>query len=205
MIKFIYFDVGGVLIRDFSCTDKWELVKSDLGVKPSQSKAFDKFFDKAEEDVDRGQDLQTLLPIMEKKFGLGFFPGYSLQKDIGFRFERNENIWPLAREAKKKYKVGLLTNMYPGFLDLLYSSGLMEDVGWDAVIDSSLEGTRKPESRIFEIARERAGVAPKEIFFIENTKGHIAAAKALGWQTFHFDSKDYEGSTRKLKNEILKT
>lgn len=38
MIKFIYFDVGGVAIRDFNGTDKWENLKKELGI-PKEKKS----------------------------------------------------------------------------------------------------------------------------------------------------------------------
>jgi FMN phosphatase YigB (HAD superfamily) len=202
VIKFVYFDIGGVLIRDFSGTDKWEKWKADWGVKPEQDAEFDEFFDRLEEEVDRGRDAETLVPIMEKDFGLKFPPGYSLQEDIGSRFERNESIWPLVRELKTKYPVGLLTNMYPNFLDWMIHKGFMEEIAWDIVVDSSMEGTRKPEKKIFEIASKRAGVEPSEIFFVTNTREHAEAAKRLGWQTFLYDPRDVEKSTRNLREAL---
>ena len=32
MISFVYFDVGGVVILDFSGTNKWEMVKKEWGI-----------------------------------------------------------------------------------------------------------------------------------------------------------------------------
>ena len=39
MISFIYFDLGGVAIRDFSGTDKSKQLKTDLGLKGNKSGA----------------------------------------------------------------------------------------------------------------------------------------------------------------------
>jgi|TARA_Y100000310_G_C20153683_1_gene565933 hypothetical protein len=36
MNRFIYFDVGGVVIRDFSGTNKWEELRRSIGIKPEQ-------------------------------------------------------------------------------------------------------------------------------------------------------------------------
>lgn len=33
MIKFVYFDVGGVTIKDFSGTDKWEVLEKEIEEK----------------------------------------------------------------------------------------------------------------------------------------------------------------------------
>ena len=57
---------------------------------------------------------------------------------------------------------------------------------FDVVIDSSEVGARKPESRIYEITRERLGVAHDEIFFLDDIGQNLKAARALGWQTVLF-------------------
>lgn len=69
MIKFIYFDVGGVVIRDFSGTNKWEELKTGMGIKPEQAEAFNEIFDKYEPEVCVGRDVETLVPMLKEKLG----------------------------------------------------------------------------------------------------------------------------------------
>ena len=38
----------------------------------------------------------------------------------------------------------------------------------------------KPEEKIFRAAIEKAGVPPAEIFYVDDTPGHVKAARALG-------------------------
>lgn len=40
MISFIYFDVGGVAMLDFSGTNKWELLKKEIGVNKTNNCKF---------------------------------------------------------------------------------------------------------------------------------------------------------------------
>ena len=42
-------------------------------------------------------------------------------------------------------------------------------------------GAIKPDEKIFRVAAERAGCAPAEIFYTDDTPGHVEAAKALGF------------------------
>ncbi len=63
------------------------------------------------------------------------------------------------------------------------------DALFDVVIDSSEVGTRKPERRIYEIARERLGVAHHEIFFVDDIGQNLKAARALGWQTYLYEDE----------------
>ncbi|MBI3559055.1 HAD family hydrolase [Candidatus Gottesmanbacteria bacterium] len=114
------------------------------------------------------------------------------------RFEKNESIWPILEKAKKRFRVGLLTNMYPGMLNLIKNHNLLPQINWNVIVDSSIEKTAKPDPKIFEIAQNKAGVSGKEILFIENSEGHVKAASDFGWQTFWYDSKNYQQSSRNL-------
>ena len=58
---------------------------------------------------------------------------------------------------------------------------------FDVVIDSSEVGARKPEPLIYEITREKLGVAHDEIFFLDDIGQNLKAARALGWNTVLYD------------------
>ncbi len=203
MIQFVYFDVGGVVIRDFSGTNKWDELKRSIGVTAEQDNRFDAFFDQYEPELCVGRDTETLVPIMESQFGLSFPQNYSFLADLVYRFERNESIWPVLQEARKKYNIGLLTNVYPRMLDMIYAANLMPDVQWDAIIDSSIEKMQKPQAEIFELAEERCGFRGQEILFIENTKRHVEVAHNFGWQTFLYDPRNLVESNRKFEEILL--
>jgi len=57
------------------------------------------------------------------------------------------------------------------------------DTLFDVVIDSSEVGARKPETRIYEITRERLGVPHQGIFFLDDIGQNLKEARRLGWQT----------------------
>lgn len=168
MISFVYFDVGGTIIKDFSETNKREQLKDDTEMSCGR------------------------LPI-EPFLVRGFVS----------RFEKNESIWPIIFNVKKHYRVGLLTNMYPGMLTEIKKQGLMPEVQWDLIIDSSVEGFAKPGKEIYEIAQKRADVKAEELFFIDNTLANVETAKDFGWRTFWYDSKNYEDSSSKLAAFLL--
>ena len=66
----------------------------------------------------------------------------------------------------------------------------MPSVLFDVIIDSSEVGARKPEPRIYEITREKLGVAHDEIFFLDDIGQNLKAARALGWNTVLFTDTD---------------
>ncbi len=203
MIKFVYFDVGGVVIRDFSGTNKWEELKSGMGIKSDQVKDFNEIFDKYEPDVCVGRDVETLVHMSREKLGLKLPENYSLLLDFVNRFEKNESIWPILKKLKENRRMGLLTNMYPNMLDAIYKAGLMPEIEWDLIIDSSIEKVRKPQVEIFQLSQDRSGFKGEEILFVENGAKHVEAAKKFGWQTFLYDPTNVAQSNHDLEKLLI--
>lgn len=202
MIKFVYFDVGGVVIKDFSGTNKWNELKAGMGIKPEQEEDFDEIFDMYEPDVCVGRDVETIVPILKEKLGLNLPETYSFLLDFVGRFEKNESIWPILQIVKETRKIGLLTNMYPNMLDAIYKFGIMPNIKWDEIIDSSIEKVRKPQAEIFRLAQDRSGFNGNEILFVENGVKHIDAANNFGWQTLLYDPKNTTASNDALKEKL---
>ncbi len=199
MISFVYFDVGGVVVLDFSGTNKWAQLKKELGIPAKRYAEFEAFWDTYEPEVNAGREVETLLPLIKKRFGSTLPRRYSFLID-GFvnRFEVNKSIWPVISNIHKQCKIGLLTNMYPHMFEAIKKKGLLPKVKWDAIIDSSKEGIPKPNPRIFELAERKAGFTGKEILFVDNSHTHIDAARDFGWQTFLYDSAKPEDSSYRL-------
>jgi glucose-1-phosphatase len=47
-------------------------------------------------------------------------------------------------------------------------------------------GALKPEPKIYRAAAELAGVPPREIFFIDDIAGHVAAARQCGFDAVQY-------------------
>lgn len=198
MVSFIYFDVGGVVVDDFSGNDGWQKLKEELGITPEQDGAFMKAFYPLEHEVLVGRDLQSIIPELQKEFQLQVSANYSMIDAFVNRFKANKEIWPSIEFARQNYRIGLLTNMYPGMLTQIVEHKLMPDVAWDAVIDSSVKMYKKPDAELFEIAQRAAHIPGKEILFIDNTLGHVEAARNFGWQAYHYDAHNHAESSEKL-------
>jgi FMN phosphatase YigB (HAD superfamily) len=200
MISFAYFDVGGVVIKDFSNTHKWEEMIEGFGAKGENLSKVQSIFERYGQKFCVGCNFDSMLPIINQETSLNIPGDYSLMKDMVNRFEVNESIWQVIEKVHKKVRVGLLTNMYPGMFKAIDVRGLLPPVKWDEIIDSSIEKCQKPEIKIFEIAAKRCGEKPENILFIDNGAMHVEAAKKLGFRTFRYDSGDYEGASKELNN-----
>ena len=198
-IKFIYFDIGGVMIKDFSATKNWDKMTTEWEVFGERKKDIDDFFYGIEREVCERRDIEDFLPILKKVFEAKVPKNYSILKDFVDRFEKNEGIWKIVDECKKKYSVGLLTNMYPNMFNSINKRNLMPKNCWEIIVDSSLEKCSKPQEEIYKIAQEKAKVGPEEILFIDNVEKNLRVPKEMGWKTFLFDSRDYEKSNKELE------
>lgn len=200
-IKFVYFDLGGVAILDFSGTNKWSELKKELGIAIEKEKQFRDFWKKYETDLCTGKiDTEALLVLMRERFNIKVPDNYSLLMD-GFvnRFEENISIKSVIDEIHQNCRVGLLTNAYPKMLEAVKDKNILPDIKWDVVIDSSVLGLRKPSIEIYREAQKESGVAGKDILFIDNSLENIEAAKDLcGWKVFLYDSSNPKDSSYKL-------
>lgn len=197
--NFIYFDVGGVIIGDFSKTNKWNDLKKSLGVPQPLFDEFDSLWSQYETAICTGRDVEELIPIINNELELEITVNLSLLDEFVTRFDKNDSIVTAIQAAKNcSNGIGLLTNMYTGMFAKIQQAALLPDFEFDQIVDSSVEGTLKPKADFFSIAAERAQCNPENILFIDNSEMHTNAAQELGWNVFLYDSGSYELSTKKL-------
>lgn len=61
---------------------------------------------------------------------------------------------------------------------------------FDLVVESSIEGIRKPNPKIYELTCDRLGVAPADTVFLDDLGINLKPARALGMQTIKVLSED---------------
>ena len=54
---------------------------------------------------------------------------------------------------------------------------------FDVVVESAVEGLRKPDPRIYEITCDRLGVSPDEVVFLDDLGVNLKPARAMGMVT----------------------
>ena len=94
-------------------------------------------------------------------------------------------------ECKKHYKVGCITNNMKRAGDgpaMATSDDRAEQAAkvmamFDVIVESSVEGVRKPQPRIYEIACERLGVVPEKAVFLDDLGINLKPARAMGMTT----------------------
>jgi putative hydrolase of the HAD superfamily len=96
-----------------------------------------------------------------------------------------------------RYKLAVLSNAPPRLGRWLADWGILDL--FDVVVCSGDEGLVKPDPAIFELTLARLDVAAQDAVFIDDTLGHVQAARDLGIHGIHFTNA--EQLTRDL--EIL--
>lgn len=197
-ISFVYFDIGGVVIKDLTNSNEWQQIFRDLGVSPEILEEVSKSFLKFEKEASVGRSVEDFIPILRKEFGIKVVNNYSLLADFVNRFSRNIPMEKLLNGIKNKCSLGLLTNMYPGELEAIKREGLLPKVEWKLIIDSSVVKYKKPEIEIYKLAEKMVETKAKEILFIDNKEKNLENPRKMGWKTFWFDSNNYEKSNKEL-------
>lgn len=194
-ITFVYFDINGCLVGFFHRA--FAKISVDLGIP----------LDKVEttcwslnEAVCRGDiTLNDYNGALAEAFSV---PSFDWSK---YYLESVDPI-PEAREllawAGENYKIGLLSNIMPGLIDEMKKRDLIPDISYDVVVDSSAVGAIKPESKIFQIAQEKAGVPSDQILLVDDSRANLTSASAQGWRVSWFDDYRPQESVERVKQAL---
>ncbi len=79
------------------------------------------------------------------------------------------------------YKLAALTNNW--VRDNEGSSNTEVKSLFDVFVESAIEGVRKPDPKIYQIACERLGVEPSQAIFLDDIGQNLKSARALGMTT----------------------
>lgn len=194
-IRFVFFDVNGCLVRFFHSA--FTGLSAETGVPLHKVEAA---FWRFNDAVCRGEiTLEQFNERLAEQLGvesLDWAPYYLAA------VEPIQEMHDLIRWAAEHYKVGLISNIMPGMIDAMRLQGIIPDVNYDAIIDSSVEHTIKPEAKIYELAEARASVPASEILLVDDTRANLMAADQKGWSVLWFDDYNSADSAERIR-EIL--
>ena len=110
-----------------------------------------------------------------------------------------EEMHELVKWASENYLVGLMSNIGKGFIKQMQNAGLLPDVKYDAIVDSSEVGEIKPNPKVYQVAMAKAGVAAEEILLIDDTRGNLIPAQKAGWHVMWFNDYDSQSSAKQAR------
>ena len=92
---------------------------------------------------------------------------------------RNKQLVAFAEQARKHYKVALLSNIGSDMMDGFFSIAERQSL-FDTVVISGEVGLAKPDPAIFRLTCEQLGVTVNEAVMIDDMPGNVTAAEQLG-------------------------
>ena len=93
--------------------------------------------------------------------------------------EPNPELMAYFIGLRPRYKTALLSNSFVGARAREQAARGFEEMT-DLIVYSHEVGLAKPDPRIYALTCERLGIEPAEMIFLDDSQGHIAAARAFG-------------------------
>ncbi len=194
-IRFVYFDINGCLVHFFHRA--FTALAEDTG-KPADM--IETTFWHYNDVVCRGEmGIDEFNEILREQ----------LEKpDIDWReyyleaIEPIQEMYELVHWAAEHYHVGLLSNIMPDLIPQMRERGLLPDIAYDSVIDSSVVKAIKPEDDIFEIAGSKTDFPPEELLLVDDSRPNIMAAERLGWRVLWFDAYRPAESVKRVRDAL---
>lgn len=189
-IRFVYFDVNGCLVHFFH--------RAFMALAQDTNKPADMIettFWHYNDAVCKGEmPMEEFNEILSEQLES---PGLDWRDYYLQAVEPIEEIQSVVHWVAEHYRVGLLSNIMPGEIDQMIARGILPQIEYDVIIDSSKVGAIKPDDAIYEMATAAAGLDPSQILFIDDSRDNIKAAERLGWRVLWFDAfRAMEGSER---------
>ena len=196
-IKFVYFDIGGVLVNHMAALER---VAEDLGVDEGLVKqVFSENADRLDrEEISWGEFEKTLM----EKLGTDKSLEADLAEFFVENFEKVESSHRLIGELEGRFEIGILSNVAREIFDLIEKKEKIPMMDYKAVIKSGEWKVIKPEEEIYQIGEVKAGFAGEEILFIDDKRVNVEEARALGWQAVQFDYKKAAEGVRKIRQRL---
>lgn len=178
MIKAIIFDFGRVISAQKE-PDLFQCYEEDLGLAPNTINRI--MFDSPL------WERAILGKISMSAYWQAIGPALNLYSDAAvtsfqkryYEDERiNTEIETLLHRLCARYKLAILSNHPAGLYQWLIDWKIADL--FEVVVCSGDEGVAKPDPRAYEVTLDRLGILPSEAVFIDDTPGHVEAAKSIG-------------------------
>ncbi len=140
--------------------------------------------------LERGElDLEQFYPAFDEDCadaGSVFSAREMMERIASVTGPRPQMLDAILRIRKRGLTTAALTNNWKS--DEVQSDALADY--FDAYVESAIEGVRKPDPRIYQIACDRLSIEPKHAVFLDDIGGNLKTARRLGMATIKVDEPD---------------
>ncbi len=192
-IKAVIWDLGGVIIRTDDYAPREELA-AKFGIDRAELEQTI-FAEGISDRAQRGEiTTQELWAYVGRKYDLSPDALQAFMDQFWAGDRVDHDLVDEIRALRGEYITGLLSNAWDDLRTFIFNEWKIDDA-FDSITISAEEGVAKPDARIYEIALERAGVAPQEAVFLDDMAVNIEAARRLGMHGIHFQDIEQAKAT----------
>lgn len=196
-IKFIYFDLGGVVFIFRNGLRK--LAKEE----DKNYEDFERVWRQYDDQICRGEITgQDLWYLYKDELGLNEREGFDFLDFWTDNFKPINETHNFINQYIGKISIGLISNIYLGVFEKAIVKGHIPNVQYHSIVQSSQVGFVKPEKEIYQIAQDKSGVKPSEILMVDDKIDFLQPANELGWKTLQFDEADPSASLDEVKKYL---
>jgi len=194
-VSFVYFDINGCLVRFYH-----RAFTRLAEVSGASADVIETAFWHHNDEACRGD-------MTMDEFNAAFAKAIGLERVDWLEYyletvDPIDEMHELVTWVSQNYRIGLLTNTMPGFIEALRKQGLLPNVSYDVIIDSSKVQAIKPEAKIYEVATKKAACPPSEILLIDDARANLMAAQKHGWHVLWFDDYRPEESIERIQDSL---
>ena len=178
-IEFIYFDLGNVILNfDHSIAFRNAAIVAGVTPEKIDQVLFDQGLQERYETglVDCTQFHQEFCSLTESQCSQE-----ALLTVISDIFEVNRSVIPVLTQLKARgFPLGILSNTCDAHWQFVSKRHAVLRQFFDPVVLSYEERSMKPDGKIYEMAIQKSGVKPSQIFFTDDRPENVAGAVAAG-------------------------
>ncbi|MGZ6005238.1 MAG: HAD-IA family hydrolase [Candidatus Saccharimonadales bacterium] len=194
-IKFAYFDINGCLVRFFHRA--FSKLSEDTGIAAD---IVETAFWHYNDAVCRGE--MSIDDFNRKLAEQLHLPNLDWQHYYLEAVDPIPEMDELVRWAAGHYRIGLLSNIMPGFIQSMKDKNLIPNIEYTAIVDSSEVKAIKPEPQIYQIAQQKIGLEPHEILLVDDSRANVMAGEKMGWHVLWFDDYRPSESAKRIRSAL---
>lgn len=187
-IEAVIFDMGGVFINTFDHSARQSMAQR-YGIS---EKELDRivFHNSLSADAEKGlYSKEELLERMAQQVGIALEDATAFYMEYFSKDEEDAELVAFVRTLKPHYKLGLLSNAYPGTREWMQEYHTFLDL-FEISFFSAEAGMRKPEPEFFRLILDAMQVEPQKTLFVDDFPENIAGAQQLGMQTVWYTDRE---------------
>lgn len=198
MIKAIYFDLGGVIVRtEYQAPRERLAERLNMTYEDINKLVFDT-------ESSRKASIGAITTdehwaFVTRRLGRPASETKAVREEFFAGDVIDRALLDFIRSLRPRYKTGVISNAWPDLRDYIVKSKF--DDAFDTLVISAEAGVMKPEPRIFQIALAQLQVEANEAVFVDDTPANVTAARQLGLRGILFQNP---AQTLKELKEILK-